>query len=340
MSGEWLTTLVTVAVVLMTVLTSGCRTGSSPAVARTPEAAPIILDTDIGTDVDDAGALAALHALASRGEARILAVMSSNPNRWSVPAIDVINTYYGRPDIPIGASRTGPDDEIWYHEAVPRFPHRLAASSDAPEAVSLYRRILAAQPDNSVTIVTIGWLTNMAGLLESGPDSQSSLNGRDLVAAKVRQLVSMGGVWPNTERQGEYNFNMDRLAAHKVVEDWPGKIMFTGLGTDVMTGGRLMAEAPPDNPVRAFYGNFLEANKVSERSSWDQIALLYAVRGPCQYFSTVTEGRCVYHEDGRCEWLPESDDKKHGYLVYKMPQAQLATVIEDLMLMPPDRKAP
>jgi hypothetical protein len=116
--------------------------------------------------------------------------------------------------------------------------------------------------------------------------------------------------------------------------------MFTGLGTDVMTGARLMAEGPRDNPVRAFYGNFLEANKVTERSSWDQIALLYAVRGTGQYFSTVTDGRCVYHEDGRCEWLPEIDGKSHGYLVYKMPRAQLASVIEDLMLMLPDRKTP
>jgi len=81
------------------------------------------------------GSWANTQKLASRGEARILAVMSCNRNRWNAPAIDVINTYYGRPDIPVGASRTGPEDEIWYHDAVPGFPHRLAASGDAPEGV-------------------------------------------------------------------------------------------------------------------------------------------------------------------------------------------------------------
>lgn len=195
-----------VAITVVAALAAGCHRG--PLWACAPGASPatgvpIILDTDMGTDVDDAGALAALHALASRGEARILAVIRSNRNRWSAPAIDVINTYYGRPDIPIGTSRTGPDEEIWYHDAVPAFPQRLAAGSDPPEAVSPYRRILAGQPKHSVTIVAIGWLTNLAGLLQSRPDSPSMLAGRELIAAKVKELVVMGGIWPNTQGQGE-----------------------------------------------------------------------------------------------------------------------------------------
>lgn len=299
-----------------------------------PPGVPIILDTDIGTDVDDAGAIAMLHALAGRGEAHILAIMSCNQNRWSVPAIDVLNTYFGRPDIPVGASRTGPDDEVWYHHDVPRFPHRLTATREAPEAVSLYRRILADRPDHSVTIVTIGWLTNLADLLNSGPDDWSPLPGKDLVARKVKELVAMGGVWPNTQGQGEYNFTMDGTAAEQVVRRWPGRITFTGLGVDVMTGGRLMTDAPADNPVRAFYSNFFKANNVRERASWDQIAVLYAVRGLADYFTAQTHGRCVVRDDGSFDWQP-GENVGHAYLVYRMPQAELAAVIEDLMLTAP-----
>jgi inosine-uridine nucleoside N-ribohydrolase len=342
MPSKLMTILMMVIGAVALALPAGCRTDPSQATesgAHTAAGVPIILDTDIGTDVDDAGALAMLHALARRGEARILAVMSCNRNRWSAPAIDVINTYYGRPDIPIGASRTGPDDELWYHDAVPAFPHGLATSSDAAEAVSLYRRILAGQPDHSVTIVTIGWLTNVAALLRSGPDNCSALAGRDLVAAKVKELVAMGGVWPNTQGQGEYNFTMDRPAARQVITDWPGAIMFSGLGVDVMTGKRLMARGPMNNPVRAFYGSFLKANKATERSSWDQIAVLCAVRGWSNYFTTVTNGQCIVREDGTPEWLAGDSSKNHGYLAYKMPQAQLATIIEDLMLMPPGTTA-
>ncbi|MBN1443937.1 MAG: nucleoside hydrolase [Planctomycetes bacterium] len=314
-------------------LLAGCAGGSR---ARSPRPVPIIYDTDIGTDVDDAGALAILHVLADRGEARILAAMSANSGRWSAPAIDVINTYYGRGDLPIGSSRTGPDDEMWYRDVVPAFPHDLADGRAAPEAVGLYREILAAQPDHSVTIVVVGWLTNMAGLLSSASDENSPLDGKALVAAKVKELVVMGGSWPNNEGEGEYNFHMDGAAAHKVASDWPGKIMFTGLGRDVMTGARLMAEETNAQPVRAFYSKFLEANNVPARSSWDLIAVLYAVRELGDCFSAATDGRCVTREDGSNTWVP-GPAASHGYLVYRMPPGDLAAMIDELMVAPPAR---
>jgi len=320
------------AVALAGALLAGCASGDHPG---RNQAVPIIFDTDIGTDVDDAGALAILHVLADRGEAKILAAMSANQNHWCAPAIDVINTYYGRPDLPIGASKTGPSPEEWYHDSVPDYPHDLTTSDDAPDAVALYRRILAAQPDNSVTIVVVGWLTNMAELLNSKPDRYSPLTGRELVEAKVKELVSMGGRWPNSPKdEGEYNFTMDGAAAHKVISDWPGEIMFTGLGKDVMTGARLVAQGPKDNPVPAFYRNFLKAYKVSERSSWDLIAVLYAVRGLSDYFTAVSEGKCVGQEDKSNQWIP-GVPSKHAYLDHNMPQRELAAVIEDLLLTPP-----
>ena len=314
------------------VLPAGCASGDHPG---RRQAVPIIFDTDIGTDVDDAGALAILHVLADRGEAEILATMSANQNRWCAPAIDVINTYYGRPDTPIGSSKTGPGPEEWYHESVPDYPHDLTTGDDAPNAVALYRKILAAQPDQGVTIVVVGWLTNMADLLDSEPDQYSPLTGKQIVEAKVKELVSMGGRWPNSRKdEGEYNFRMDAAAAYKVIHDWPGKITFTGLGKDVMTGARLVAEGPEDNPVPAFYRNFFKGHKGAERSSWDLIAVLYAVRGLSDYFTAVSEGKCIGKEDGSNKWI-SGPLSNHAYLVYRMPQAELAEVIEDLLLTPP-----
>ncbi|MCD6392999.1 MAG: nucleoside hydrolase [Planctomycetes bacterium] len=333
--SEYLLLIAKVFVVgLVGALLSGCRSGGP---LDSMQAVPIIFDTDIGTDVDDAGALAILHIMADRGEAKILAAMSANQNRWCAPAIDVINTWYGRQDMPIGCSRTGPDPEEWYHDTVGDYPHDLTTSDDAPDAVALYRRILAAQPDQSVTIVVVGWLTNMADLLNSEPDRYSRLTGSQLVEAKVKELVSMGGRWPNSPKEeGEYNFTMDGAAAHKVISDWPGKIMFTGLGKDVMTGGRLVAQGSKDNPVPAFYRNFFNGYKVSERSSWDLIAVLYAVRGLSDYFTAVSEGKCVGQKDGKNQWIPDATSN-HAYLVYKMPPTELAAVIEDLLLTPPVR---
>jgi inosine-uridine nucleoside N-ribohydrolase len=184
----------------------------------------------------------------------------------------------------------------------------------------------------------VGWLTNMAELLNSKPDKYSPLAGRELVEAKVKELVSMGGRWPNSPKnEGEYNFSMDGAAAYKVISDWPGKIMFTGLGKDVMTGGRLVTEGPNDNPVSAFYKNFFDGNKVSERSSWDLIAVLYAVRGLSDYFNAVSGGKCVGKEDGSNKWIP-GVPSNHAYLDYKMPPNELAAIIEDMLLTPPSDK--
>ena len=330
--GNMLTILKNITAGFIIMIIAGCSNGKF---AENSKPVSIIYDTDIGTDVDDAGALAILHILADKGEANILAAISANQNLFSAPAIDVINTYYGRPDLPIGSSRTGPGPEQWYHKIIPSYPHDLKSGNDAPEAVALYRMILATQPDNSVKIVVVGWLTNIADLLDSQPDNYSPLNGKELVAAKVKELVSMGGVWPNTQGQSDYNFKMDRPAANKVIEKWPGEIMFTGLGEDVMTGSRLVAEADMDNPVSAFYKNFFKEIKVTERPSWDLIAVLYAVRGLSNYFISVSDGHCIANQDSDNKWVP-GRHKNHSYLVYKMPQVKLANVIENLLLTPPN----
>jgi len=63
----------------------------------------VIFDTDMGSDCDDAGALAVLHSLADAGEVKILGVVfSSGKNRYGVRTCDAINTYYGRGDLPLG----------------------------------------------------------------------------------------------------------------------------------------------------------------------------------------------------------------------------------------------
>jgi len=98
----------------------------------------------------------------------------------------------------------------------------------------------------------------------------------------------------------------------------------------------LVARGPKDNPVRAFYRNFFEGYKVSERSSWDLIAVLYAVRGLSPYFSAVSDGKCVSREDGGNQWIP-GVPSNHAYLEHKMPRKELAGVIEDLLLTPPAR---
>lgn len=59
----------------------------------------MIFDTDMVSDYDDVG------ALADSGEVNILVAVSSNKCVTVVPCIEVINTYFGRLNIPIETVR-------------------------------------------------------------------------------------------------------------------------------------------------------------------------------------------------------------------------------------------
>jgi hypothetical protein len=312
----------------------------------------IIMDVDLAEDVDDAGALAVLHALADRGEAEILGVMVSSKNESVGPCADAINTWYGRPDLPIGYQHghqygyrnpTDPDRDTpsKYAEAVARaFPHDLQRSSDAPEAAALYRRLLAAQPDRSVTIVTVGFLTNLRNLLDSRPDAYSPLDGEALVRQKVKQWVCMGGIFPGgtfPDGGGEYNVMWDTSASVRAVNDWPTPVVFSGfeIGARIKVGARLK-NTPEGNPVRACY---LHYNGLQDREAWDLTAVLYAVRGAGDYWTLSEPGLCLMHArvpHGFNEWIP-APQKQHRYLIEKMPPAELGRVLEGLAIQAPRR---
>src|SRR5690606_11916546 len=127
-----------------------------------------------GPDYDDVGAVAVLHALADKGEAKPLAIIASNKNKLVAPTINILNIYFGRPDLPIGAPKAAdaPDHgavQQWPELLVSKYPHTVKSTDEVPDAVELYRKLLAAQPNKSVTIVTVGFLTNLAKLLDSPP---------------------------------------------------------------------------------------------------------------------------------------------------------------------------
>ena len=145
----------------------------------------IILDTDIAPDYDDVGAMAVLHSLADRGEAKILATVSCNVFETTAPTLSVLNTYFKRSEIPIGVTQSDKPNkdckQKWAEAIVEKYPHSMTKNEDVWEAVQLYRRILSVQPNESVTIVSIGFFTNLAMLLNSKPDRFSPLSGKDLI---------------------------------------------------------------------------------------------------------------------------------------------------------------
>ncbi len=295
---------------------------------------PIIFDTDFGPDVDDVGALAILHAMADRGEAEILGVMLSTSEEFDRPrAVDVVNTYYGRPDIPIGL----PDPSTL---SLPtRYTAQIASSFESeavpnPTATSLYRRLLAAQPDKSVTIVSVGSTSNLDDLLLSGPDEFSPLNGADLVAEKVKLWVAMAGQFPSSDQHrfgAEHNLVKDLRASIITTALWPTPIVFSGfeVGAAVKTGGALQSAVPEDNPVREAYRLHTGGD---DRKSWDLTAVWYAVRGPDGFFDTCP-GRIEVKADGSNGWDPDASG--HAYLSMKVEAELVAEALDELLVTPP-----
>ncbi|WP_080904924.1 nucleoside hydrolase [Parabacteroides sp. Marseille-P3160] len=302
----------------------------------------LILDTDLGPDYDDVGAMALLHALADSGKANVLATLSSNKDERVIPCIEVLNAYFNRPDLPVGAPKSegGATLTTWHKvkwtEALPaKYPHRTAKTSDAPDAVEVYRKILSGQPDSSVVICTIGFFTNLKDLLLSKADTYSPLDGKELVAQKVKRLVSMAGLFPEGR---EFNVYNDVPAAMEVMKEWPTEIVFSGfeIGNAVFTGKKLVEMPVKDSPVKEVYTLCFAEGDPNGRMSWDQTAVLVAINGYEPYYMSE-RGVMTVHEDGSNTWKADANGKQIR-LIVKMPPAEVASVIENYMMHQPTLK--
>jgi inosine-uridine nucleoside N-ribohydrolase len=294
----------------------------------------IIFDSDMGPDYDDVGALTMLHAFADSGQAEILATMASNRYALVAPSMDVINTYFGRPTIPIGSPKTHGVNigcsQHWTDSLATNFPHKLDSTAKAQDAVLLYRQILASQPDTSVVIVTVGFLTNLNDLLLSQPDNISTLTGKDLVVKKVKRWVAMAGKFPEG---WEFNVKEDSVSSKYVFDNWPTQVILSGfeIGDKIITGKALI-NSNLKSPAKLAYKiamNFSMEDK-SGRQSWDQTAVLTAVKG-VDFAFTQVRGQMVAEPSGYNKWNKQ-DNGNHSYLVFKKTPDEVTKLIESYMM--------
>lgn len=303
---------------------------------------PIVFDTDIGNDIDDALALGVIHALQSRGECELLAVTISKDNRHSAPFVDLVNTFYGRPEIPIGIVRDGktPEDARYTREPVealrdgrPRWPRAVAEGQPREDAVRLLRKTLAGQPDHSVALVVVGFSTNVARLLDSPPDDLSPLGGRALCEQKCRLLSMMAGMFSARDRHKEYNVYIDLPAARKVFAEWPGEIVASGyeVGAAVKYPATSIERDfnwTADHPLKAAYE--LYQKMPYDRETWDLTSVLFAVRPDRGYFGLSPAGTITVNA-AEITQFEESGAGRQRYLTLTPDQA--VRVQEALMLL-------
>ncbi len=302
----------------------------------------IIFDTDFGGDADDLGALAMLNHFVNNDECNLLAVMVCTTEEYAVPAIDAVNTFYGNADIPIGVRKDGKYYSAWNYSKVISDVYKYNETYDsALEATALYRKILSKSENGSVVIVTAGPLKNIDYLLHSKADSISPLSGKELVEAKVKEFVVMGGEFP--QGKNEWNFNGDMPGvARRVIEDIPVPIVFSGyeLGFEIRTA-EVFNKLDKNHPLHIGYLHFSKnapwvkeryQGQIPDHASFDQTAVLYAVKnGVGTYWTKVGDGVCVPDEYGGNIWI-EKQGSNHAYLKLKTRKEELAKLIDSLML--------
>lgn len=311
--------------------------------------AKIIFDTDIGNDVDDVMALSMLHALQSRGDCTLLAVTVTKPDELAGPFVNAMNTFYGRPEIPIGYTQAGLKNEpsrfLSLVDAAdngqPRYPHSLKRSSDAPPATTLLREILGRQSDDSVVMVQVGFFSNFAALLDTAGDTNSPLNGRELVKRKVRFLSVMAGSFHAIGTDGhylEYNILNDIPAAQKLVKGWPTPIVWSGFEVGI-------ALPFPATSIEHDFG-YVRHHLAAEayclynppphnRPTWDLTSTLYAVFPDRDYFTLSTPGTVTISNDGCTRFDPDAKGRDRFLIVTGMQVARVKEAFVQLVSEPP-----
>ena len=318
-----------------------------PVVALCSTPAPIIFDTDIGNDIDDALALGVIHALQSRGECKLLAVTITKDNPWSAPFVDLVDTFYGRGDIPIGVVHNGktPNDSRYLMKPAkamddgrPRYPHDLQSGKDAPEAVALLRKTLASQPDGSVVIVQVGLSTNLARLLASRADENSSLTGIELITSKCRLLSMMGGCFLNTPRR-EYNIFSDLDASRELLRDWPTPIVLSGaeIGEAILYPATSIEKDfsyVAHHPLAEAYKLYMKFPY--DRPCWDLTSVLYAVRPDRGYFDLSPSGNVRVDEKEVTQFTPAPNGKCRYLILTPEQRVRVREALVELASQPPD----
>ncbi len=319
---------------IIAIIAAGCSSAKPPV--------KIIFDTDFGGDADDLGALAMLHNLADHGECELAAIMCWSTEESAIPAIDAVNRWYAHPDIPLGLRKEGSHVAQWNYNSViaQNFENHLTPDM-VPGTTALYRKILSSSSEHSITIITVGPLKNIQNLLMSEGDEYSPLSGKELLESKVKEVVIMGGNFPSGENEWNFNGNMPGVTPY-VLDNLEVPLVFTGfeVGVKLKTGAALN-ERDELTPLQTGFSHFSQyapwikqnyKGKILDNSSFDQSAVLYAVRnGVGTYWEKVEGGRCLADDKGGNSWIP-MEESSHSYLKLTMPADELAGLIEAIML--------
>jgi hypothetical protein len=322
---------------ILAVLVTSVVLGAAPAPVAHAAVPRIIIDSDIALWWDDVSAFAIANAAEDQGDVKYLGAVADVKSADAAPAIDAINTWYGNGDVPVGETLGAEQDifaNVYTTQLARRFKH---SRGEAPDAVALYQRLLAKQPDHSVTVVSLGGHTNLAALLASGRGQ-----GAKLVARKVKQLVVMAGEFPTASRAWT-NELIDVPATRYVFNTaWPKSVPITWVDAKIgfpLVVGQTVTQAHKDGPVRAAFRILFPDGKLDD-ANWDAIAIYHAIYGLGDNVLSLTGagGAASVNDVGAISWVANPARPDDRYL--QVPSyPKLASTLDALIdYVPRDRR--
>lgn len=326
-------------------LTAFCLLMAVGAVSAQPLS--VIYETDYGNDADDALALDVICKLCDSKDFKLLGVSTHKKGINVCPAVDGSLNWYGYKNVPVAKSPSPvyrndgnnyADSVFLARNAKGRKAFRPTQKGEYEDAVKFYRRVLAQQPDNSVAIISVGFATNLAKLLESQADEYSPLSGTELVAKKVKVLSTMMGTYRENPFC-EFNVKGDVGAMRKVMDNWPTEIVQNpfeigeAVRYAVADMRKNMSWAKPHPLVVATSG--LNSDPNYRQCQFDVMSVIYLVHP--ELFNISQPGKININYKGINSFEPKAGGK-HRYLTTTREQeAKLLTLIEELTSKKPKK---
>jgi purine nucleosidase len=182
---------------------------------------PVLFDTDIGNDIDDAVALA---YLLCQKDCELVGITTATGDTAKRAALcEVICRAAGREEIPIHAGLAGPllhgtEQGVAQYAAIESLPHR----KDYPTgfgALEFLRNTIRSRP-GEITLLAVGPLTNIGTLFAADPELPRLLK---------RIVLMCGRFTDGGPGAREWNALLDPIATALAYKHGAGKLLSVGL---------------------------------------------------------------------------------------------------------------
>lgn len=283
----------------------------------------VILDTDIGPDCDDAGALAVFIEESKRLGFKIGGVVNCTSNRFGNGAIRAISEFCGAEvEVAQFKGKEFFETKNTYNKHITeKYLEEREDACSAENALKFYKKQLEAAEDDGLVIITIGMLNNISALVSEYPK---------LCAQKINAVIAMAGKFPMGK---EFNVTSDIASAQNVFQNFPNIIVCSGfeVGEKVLTG---YAEPPANaerNPIYDSYKMHLHCKTDSQlRSSWDLTAVQFACRGEGNLYKLSRPGRITVDSEGSTFFKREKGGNRY-YMIKKAKDADIAASLNSIL---------